>query len=228
MIHKKFKIFIIFCLFVFGQVSTENSGIIEKIEKKYQKALDIFSAMNQKPSDLQIRLMPQFFLQFNVSYSEIAKRLHQDVNVVTKEIKVLKRVKESWQKLDLLKNQLSTVYNFIKKHRLQYEVVVFHQSIQDNWNVLFQALAKGQDIVTLLESVGIEQKDVDGLKALVKQVEKDLRKIEIYEYRLHTDWIDTKLANYVLNIELTRLRNAILFHPLYKKTKLKLSSNYPR
>jgi hypothetical protein len=229
MMHKNLKICILFCLLGVGPaIFSTDSSIIEQIEQEFETTFNFFSYMQQQTLDVQINLMPRFFLKFNVPSQKIIKKLHKDIKIVSRKIKSLKRQKESFESLNLLKSKLSIVYNFIKKHRLQYDIVFFHQSIRDRWNVLFQAMTHGQDIALLLESVGIKQKNIDGLKQLIKQVEKDLQTIEIYEYRLHTDWIDTKLANYVLKIELIRLRNAIFFHPLYKRTKLKLSSSYPR
>ena len=107
-------------------------------------------------------------------------------------------------------------------------MVQFHQYVKNYYNVLFQALAQGKDVALFLNQFDIDDVNYESLREFAKMISKDLRTIETYEYRLHADWVDLKLANYVLKIELIRLRNAILFHPLYKKTKLKLSSTYPR
>lgn len=224
MIYKKLKILALFCLISQAIVSFDQSAF----EQKYQLMLVKFADLTNQNFDIQMHQAPLFFLQFHQSYQEIIKNLHHDIQAANKEIKNLKRQKKSNQELQLMHDQLKNLYNFIKKHRLQYEVVTFHEFIKNQWNSLFQAVAQGKDIVPLLKDFDIETVDYASLQELVKKVNKDLRKIETYEYRLHTDWIDTKLENYVLKIELTRLRNAILFHPLYKRTKLKLSSTYPR
>lgn len=227
MIYKKLQVFIIFCLLSF-QLLAENFFDVQQIEQQFQTSFNLFDNMRAQKQDVQFSLAPQFFLQFNLPYQKIIKNLHKSIKVVKQEIKILKRTKQSFKAFDALKNNLSQMYNFIKKHRLECDVVVFHQFIKDSYSLLFQAILQGQDIASFMHVIDIEQTGIEGLRLLLKKVEKDLQKIETFEYRLHTDWIDTKLANYVLKIELTRLRNAILFHPLYKRTKLKLSSNYPR
>lgn len=225
MVRKKLQIFTILCLIFHGAQANKQ---INALKHEHQTTLKHFSKINNAVKEIQISLAPQFFLQFNLSFKEIIKKLNNDIKVVAQEIKNLKRQKISSSSLIEFKSKLSSLRSFIKKYRLQYEIVLFHKSIKDRWNILFQELSTDKDISTLLCFVGIEQKGIEGLKLLLYQVEKDLHTIEIYDYRLHTDWIDTKLANYVLKIELIRLRNAILFHPLYKKTKLKLHSSYPR
>lgn len=197
-------------------------------EQKYQKTIEQFSDLTQQDTETQIHQTPFFFLHFHQSYQRIIKQLHHDIQTLNKEIKHLQRHKKQNQSLALLRDQLKKTYDFIKKHRLQYEVITFHEEIKNRWNILFQAVAQGKDIDQFLKNFNIENVDHESLRHLIKLVNKDLRQIETYEYRLHTDWIDTKLENYVLKIELIRLRNVILFHPLYKRTKLKLSSTYPR
>lgn len=224
MMYKKLHVLAILCLisqaaWPFFQVD---------FEQKYQKTVEQFSALVGQDAEIQMHQISPFFLNFHQPYQQIIKQLHHDIQVLNKEIKKLQRHKESVQSLVLLHDQLKKIYSFVKKHRLQYEVVTFHEVIKNRWNVLFQAVAQGKDIDQFLKDFNIEHIDYESLRHLVKIVNKDLRQIETYEYRLHTDWIDVKLANYVLKIELIRLRNAILFHPLYKKTKLKLSSSYPR
>jgi hypothetical protein len=225
MIRKKLQIFTILCLIFTGIQANDQ---LNSIEQGYQTTFSFFSKINKAAKDVQISLTPQFFLQFNLSFKEIIKKLNKDIKTVTQEIKTLKRQKIACPSLVAVKTKLSNIRSFLKKHRLQYEIVLFHKSIKDKWGILFKELSTDKDISTMLRDVEIEHEGVEGLKILLAKVEKDLRTVENYDYRLHTDWIDTKLANYVLKIELIRLRNAILFHPLYKKTKLKLHSSYPR
>lgn len=198
------------------------------LNQKYEKTIEQFSDVIAQDAETQKHQISSFFLNFNQSYQQVIKELHHDIQVLHKKIKNAQRHNESSQSFVLLHDQLKTMYAFIKKHRLPYEVVTFHEAVKNHWNILFQAIAQGKDIDQFLKNFNIEHIDYESLRHLVKMVNKDLRQIETYEYRLHTDWIDVKLANYVLKIELIRLRNAILFHPLYKRTKLKLSSTYPR
>ena len=224
MIHQKLKILAIFCLITQVMIAVEQVNF----EQKYQTTLEQFFDLTSQDLESQIHKTPAFLLQFHQTYKQVIKTLHQDIQLINQKIKNLKRQQESALELELLHNRLKNLYNFLKKHRLPYEVVTFHESVKHHWNLLFQAVAQGKDIVLFLKDFDIETVDHESLRQLAKMVSKDLRKIETYEYRLHADWIDIKLANYVLKIELTRLRNAILFHPLYKRTKLKLLSSYPR
>jgi hypothetical protein len=220
---KKFFKFAIFSLF-FGLALQADQAVFEQ----YQPIIADFKALSKKNRTVQNAEMQSFFLKIAQPYSVFTKQLHQDIDKVRKEIKACKRLKKSYTDQEALYKNLSSLYKFIKKYRLQYQIALFHQDVRAQWNSLFQAVEHGKDVEPLLSVAGIEQTGIDGLKNLIKLVEKDLKQVETYEYRLHTDWIDAKLANYVLKIELVRLRNAAIFHPLSKRTKLKLSSTYPR
>ncbi len=224
MIFKKLKIFTIFCL-MFSAIHSKDQF---DFEQKYQKNLEQFAKLTNSSSDEFMHQVPVFFAQFHISYQQIIKQLHQDIQTIHKEIKIAHKAKKSTASMQALHDQLKNLYNFIKKYRLQYEMIIFHETLKNYYQNLFQAIAQGQDVVPFLKDFDIQPVNYENLKYFAKRVTKDLRKIETYEYRLHADWVDIKLQNYVLKIELIRLRNAILFHPLYKKTKLKLSSSYPR
>lgn len=228
MISKKLYLFMILNFVGSVLMQATQQVLTSEILVTYQPMLDLFHELLTQNKSVQISMMPRFFLQLGMSYKPMIKQLHKDIDVVSKEIKKLKRNKNLYTTEFELKKQLSDLYKYLKKHRLQYEVALVHQAMHDRWDQLFDTVAQGQDISLLLPLPTVSEAGLDGLKILVKQVESDLKKIENYEYRLHTDWIDAKLANYVLKIELIRLRNAVLFHPLYKHTSLKLSSNYPR
>ncbi len=224
MIFKKLHFFIVFCL-VHRVIFSDDQV---NFEQKYQTVLQKFSDLTNQDLEIQIHQMPQFFLHVDRPYKQIIKSVHQDFQSLHKRIKHLRHQNKSTEVLQILHDQLKSFYKFIKKYRLQYEIVMFHDYVKNYWSVLFQAVAQGKDVALFMQNFDIAVIDYEGLRQFIKIVNKDLRKIEAYEYRLHTDWIDLKLANYVLKIEFIRLRNAILFHPSYKKTKLKLSSNYPR
>ena len=81
-------------------------------------------------------------------------------------------------------------------------------------------------VCTWLLSSSVSAQDGDGLEKLLKIIKKDQKRVDEYECLIHTDWIDLKLANYVLKIELIRVRNAAMFHPLLDGVKIK--TIYPR
>lgn len=205
------------------------AGIVEDITCKYDPVIQIFKELDQqKDIGSQSAVMSRFFLTISTPSDTFLKSLHKDISLLQKEIKKLKKQKKEFALVETEIKKLKNLVIFIKKHRLQHDVVIFHEMIHNRWQLLFQALVDKEDIASLLPSVGFNKIGQQALKEVVKKVEKDLRKIDEYEYRLHSDWIDLKLANYVLKIELIRLRNAALFHPLYKGCCVQLPSTYPR
>ena len=224
MILNKLYLLVFFC----GMIHEVQSAHHLNYEQKYESKLTQFFQVTQEESDDFMHQVPAFFLCFDESYKQVIKTLHHDIAVLAKEIKNASRQKNTVTVLQSQHDQLKQLYKFIKKYRFQYEMVQFHQYVKNYYNVLFQALAQGKDVALFLNQFDIDDVNYESLREFAKMISKDLRTIETYEYRLHADWVDLKLANYVLKIELIRLRNAILFHPLYKKTKLKLSSTYPR
>ncbi len=154
------------------------------------------------------------------------KRLKTDISHLKKLIKNKKKNQESVDKDSLFLDGLQELQNFLKKYQLQMEIIAFHSSVKKDWADLMHAVDKNEDILPKLSSKGISKPGVKGLKILINKMNKLLNLVEGYEYRLHADWIDLKLINYVLKIELIRLRNAAIFHPLYRGTPI--VTNYPR
>lgn len=226
----KYNFLLSFCLqwALFSSSLCLASRSIAEIAQEYQDVLSSFAMLDSSDSFNQGVLMHDFVLSLPSSVDSVRKKLGKDLSFLKKEIKKNKKNEEFSLESDLLYHHLSDLAKYLKRHRLQCDVALFHHSIKTQWKLLFDALLDGGDIEPLLSKVGIEQGGIEGLKSFVKKIEKDQRKIDSYEYRLHADWIDLKLANYVLKIELIRLRNAALFHPLYKGTSLKMTSSYPR
>ncbi len=229
MIHKKFYLFLLLGIFFSHSNNSEQEQLLE-IAAKHTSAVDMFKQMMMQNKSTQVFMAPQFFLQMDMPFYGKMKELRKDLKKIDKEIKFFKqnqKMKEL-QIAKVLKKDLSDVLRYIKRHKLQYDIAYMHQALYKRWQALFSAIAKEAEIKDLLVQAQIVETGFDGLRMLARLAEKDLKKVENYEYRLHSDWIDLKLANYVLKIELIRLRNAALFHPLYKHTNLKLSSSYPR
>lgn len=213
---------------LFGSSLCLASRSVEEIAQEYQEILHNFAMLDTADTHEQGTLMDSFFMSLPRPVVSLRKKLGKDVSFLKKEIKKNKKTENVSLESELLYYHLSDLAKYLKRHQLQYDVVLFHHSLKTRWKLLLDAVLDDRDIEPLLQEVGIEQSGLDGLKSFIKKIEKDQRKIDAYEYRLHTDWIDLKLANYVLKIELIRLRNAALFHPLYKGTTLKMSSSYPR
>jgi len=154
------------------------------------------------------------------------KQLNRDVAVLKKIMKYQRKNNENIDLEQSLVDSLSQLHKFLKKYRLQLEVVGRHAAIRAEWGDLFDLVDKGQDILPCLPGKGIEQSGRKGLKILVSRMERLLGEISSYEDRLHADWVDLKLTNYVFKIELIRLRNAAIFHPLYRG--MPIQTSYPR
>jgi hypothetical protein len=226
------KFFLIFFMMVLHLgVQGYQPLTVAEISVHYQPTLELFNELQAADSATKNIMIPQFFLQQHMQYQDVIEQIRHDLGRLRSEIKRLRTQNassEQKKQAQDLQKKLHKLYQFFRRHRLQYNAIVFEQEIIKKWRALFDAVAQGSDIEPLLSQAGITEAGRQGLKTLSKQIEQDLRKIEYYEYRLHADWIDAKLANYVAKIELIRLRNAALFHPLYKKTQLKLFSSYPR
>ena len=231
MIYKKnykFSFIFLWIALAWTPCYAKTERTVQEISQTYQKSLDMFSQLTKKDSNEQALAMHDLFLQLAVPSEVVLKNLRQDVRFLAKEMKRLKKTMQATGVVQNLHQQLSDLIKYIKKHRLQYDIIMFHKDVYHRWGVLFKAITDGNDKDQLLELVDKTQQNADGFKVLLKKIAKDQLKVDEYEYRLHSDWIDMKLANYVLKIELIRARNAVLFHPLYKGTKLQLPSNYPR
>lgn len=158
--------------------------------------------------------------------SKYLRKLEKDITKLRKTIRTKKKNQETIDKDSALFEKLETLYQFLKKYRLQIDIMTFHALIKKDWDDIMQAVDKGEDILPRLPSKGITKGGIKGLKIFINKINGALRKAEEYETRLHTDWIDLKLVNYVLKIELIRLRNAGIFHPMYRGTPIVTS--YPR
>ncbi len=230
MIHNKIYLLLSFCLFYGNSALSEYDQLLE-ISAKHAASLGLFKQILVQNKATQVFMTPQFFLQMDMPFYPKIKELQKDLKKTDKEIKILKKDKKYFKELQdakRFKKEMADLLKYIKKHKLQYDIAYMHQALYKRWAILFKAVAQEAEIKDLLLEAQITDSGFEGLRVLARLAEKDLKKIENYEYRLHSDWIDLKLANYVLKIELIRLRNAALFHPLYKHTSLKLSSSYPR
>lgn len=155
------------------------------------------------------------------------KVLKADINELKSDIKRKKKQNCCIDAESNLVQQLQEMYNFLNKYRLQLEVISYHEDLKNEWAQFTQAIDQGKDITTVAKLQQLGQGDIlKGLKFIVSQMQIALKKIDSYEYRLHADWVDLKLANYVLKIQTIRLRNAAIFHPLNKG--ISLHTNYPK
>ncbi|MBI2344811.1 hypothetical protein HYV10_01925 [Candidatus Dependentiae bacterium] len=213
---------IIFMSIHFYSKEVVGNSIIEEHQKTLSEYSKIKSA--QKLYD-HLALQDLFKIAAEID-NKYLKKLEKDISKFRRIIRAKRKNKEFVdQDLDAI-NRLRQLHDFLKKYRLQIDIVAFHSLVKKDWNDLMQAVDKGQDILLMLPSKGIVKQGVRGLKVFINKINQVLRKAEEYETRLHADWIDLKLINYVLKIELVRLRNAAIFHPVYRG--MPIVTSYPR
>jgi hypothetical protein len=236
-VFQKFYFKIIFILFIFGAFVCAQKPSVDEIQKKYQESLSLFLSMKQKKLLADGLSMNDLFLLINKPSDELIRQMRGDNAVLKKALKKLKRLQrrkkttdsvleKSIEELKKYYQDYVDMYSYIKKYDLNNDIAVFHQGLKQRWSTLWDCINQGEDIVLLLQDCGVDQANVTGLKELIVMVKQDQKKVSEYEDRLHTRWIDLKLANYVYKIELIRLRNAAYFHPLYNGMNIK--SVYPK
>jgi len=223
--NKKFIIFLLSWFFIALQAKSMHRSI-EDIQKYYQPTMSIFHDMKTKDLFKNYDLFHKLFLQINVPIHAYLKQLRIDCSFVKKMKKKENKEGNVIQGLDSFYVDLYDLQSYLKRHRLQLDVLEYHALLDQQWGDLLVLISDNQDILPNLSAKGIKQEGVKGLKSFIKKMEHVLRKIDEYEYRLHSDWTNLKLANYIVKIEIIRLRNAAIFHPLYKG--MSLVSSYPR
>ncbi len=207
-------------------VQTVCASTLSDFQTKYQNIVVQFQAIESQNSASSQQAIEHFLNSLYQTSDTFFKQLQKDLPVVKKLVKkAVKKNKHDTMASEFGKN-IEQLYRFLKKYRLQYDIICFHNKTRSTWNNLFKAVDELKDIAILLPEYGIDSTGLQGLKTLRYQMDTILRKADEYEYRLHADWIDLKLANYVLKIEIIRLRNGAIFHPLYKGMPVKTS--YPR
>lgn len=222
------SIFLIFLSFVqIGSALSAAKIAAQEISKKYKNSFELFISMQENYQLLDSNSMNCLFLQLDGSSDVLMKSLRSDRKILKKAVKKAKKNKLS--SLEALEQDFETIcdlYTYVKMYRLNNDVFFFHRQMYEKWGKFSSFVTRDEDILSLLSTLGIENQDADGLKKLLKIIKKDQKKVDEYEILVHTDWIDLKLANYVLKIELIRVRNAAMFHPLLDGVKIK--TIYPR
>lgn len=121
--------------------------------------------------------------------------------------------------------ELKSIDKFLKKHRVVWDALVVHASFYRLWQRAIDILDEKKDITDCFSVYGFSSTN-SGIRMFVSTIDKWVKKMELIEYRLHADWIDLKLANYVARIQTIRLRNAGIFHRLYQGVEF--PTTYPR
>jgi len=224
--QKKFLYF--FCLLSLFFVSQASSivRLSGDINLFHKDVLTSFDRVFMQGSSVDHETLQQFLILVHDRSENYLKQVRADLKILKKEIRFKRKKAESVDLERSLIASLEKLQKVLRKHRLQLDIIDYHALIRKQWGDLFAAVDAGQDILPMLSAKGIDLPGVKGLKALAHKIDRIKDKIEEYEYRLHTDWIDLKLANYVLRIEAIRLRNAAIFHPLYRGTSRQTA--YPR
>lgn len=224
--QKKFLYF--FCLISLFFASQAYSIVRPsgEIEQFHKDVLISFDRVFTQGVPVGHETLQNFLVLVHEHSENYLKQIHADLKDLKKEIRVKRKKAEGVDLERSLMRSLEGLQRFLRKHRLQLDIIDYHAFVKKQWADLFAAVDAGYDILPMLPAKGIDLPGIKGLKALAHKIDRIKDKIEEYEYRLHTDWIDLKLANYVLRIETIRLRNAAIFHPLYRGTSRQTA--YPR
>lgn len=203
-----------------AQSTTDLALIHSSVSKKFAEITD-------KPTLSGDQVLLDVLHAANAVSSDYLKLLQADIKQLKSDIKRKKKQRCCIDTEMNLAQQLQEMYDFLKKYRLQLEVISYHENFKNQWREFTQAIDQGNDITTVATLKELGQGDMlKGLKVIVNLMQTALKKIDSYEYRLHADWVDLKLANYVIKIQMIRLRNAAIFHPLNKG--ISLQTIYPK
>lgn len=198
-----------------GQALGAMSPKIEEIQDLYKQPLVFVESLQLEHARNDYKTLVALCSCFNLSFCDLSKQLRSDMRCVQRAIKCDKYDED----LRHLYNQLKELLSYVKRHKLIYEAIVFHNHVHDVYQVLFDMVDNNQDVIAYIdahrESFDLEDGD-DFLKEFVQDVKKASRTISKYEDYVHADYIDLKLQNYVYKIEFIKLRNAILFDKRYK------------
>lgn len=207
-----------FGIFYITLMSTYYGLAIEAVvSTKYQKPLQIYSNIQSVDTpDHSYELMIRLCIHFNISHKQLMKEMCADISYLKKELKVLSE-KDQEELLSLL-DQLRSLHTYVKNQKHNYEAILFHLDLKKRYKVFFDSIAEEQDIGSVLKEQSVQGQDI--IK-FVEDINMAHRRIEKFEDLIHADDVDVKLANYVFKIELIKLRNAILFHDVYKELKKK-------
>ena len=223
---QKVLVYSLFFTICISSVCGCNVSAIQKIQDRYACSLPLFFEMQKNSLLGDWSSMHKLFLGFDMSSHDILKQIRLDQKTLRKQIRLAKKYKDS--KSTMLQKDLQNLgdlYRYIKKYKLNNDVLRCHNKLHEKYDIFCEYITYGKDIMELLPEIGINNIDVDGLRAMIEIVAADQKKIDEYEDWLHADWVDLKLANYVYKIELIRVRNAAMFHPLL--SEVKFESSYP-
>lgn len=210
--------------FAFDLWSTETE--VQKIQNFHEKPLTLFCDVALAPHDINHEKTELFLTCLHQTDHDYVKRLQQDIKQLKKIIKQNRKQRIAINREKCLIKSLEEIQKIVRKYQLQFSMIQYHAKIKSEWAEFFAVVDQGQDITGLLSKKGIMSQGKKGLKILAARINRIKDKIEEYEYRLHADWVNLKLKNYVLRIECIRLRNAAIFHPLYRGRQLE--TIYPR
>lgn len=190
----------------------------DEVQAKYQSALELFQTIQDQEKTKDHKSLVQLFSLLEKPSALLIKQMRQDVQRIKKALK-----KDASKKLQDLRDQLQRLSCFIKKHKINYDAIVFHNSITKLYQLLFEKVDNNEDVVAFIaenkDMLDLKSDDNRFLHTFIYALKQASNKVSQYEDYLHGDDVDLKLQNYVLKIELVKLRNTILFDKRYKLQK---------
>lgn len=158
-------------------------------------------------------VMSSIFASTDLSVDKLLSAIRVDLIRCRRYMRV--NDKKSEEQLQVVP-ELRSFLQYIKTHKHCYNAMQLHAEVQQRYALAFDNPRIVQCIHTTPELYGISKKLKQKCKAYFNQVVKDLAKIDKFEDYLHADHSELKARNYVLKIELIKLRNSIYHDNIYK------------
>jgi hypothetical protein len=111
--------------------------------------------------------------------------------------------------------KLQELYKYIDVIKICYDVLQFHKQLKENYYYAWGNLHIVHDIQKAPHLYGLEH-NKHKYKTYVKQINKAIKKLDLFEKILDDNYQRVKAQNYVYRIELIKIRNHIYHHARYK------------
>jgi len=202
------KKFLVICLFSFV-LHAQNQPEIH-----CDGALQKFVAADYH--DTNHDLMHEMYASLNVGYKKMVSMINADIIRCRRYINRHLHGDVAVEQYHLLIEQMRSMVRYVKQHKHCWDAFHVHNDIRQRYVGAFNNPKIVQSVNADPKLYGVSERCKHKSKAYFNQVLIDLSRISKLEDYLHGDYSILKAQNYVLKIELIRVRNAIYHNNLYK------------
>lgn len=202
------KKFLVVCLFSFV-LHAQNQPEIH-----CDRALQEF--LSNDRDDTSHDLMHAMYASLNVGYKKMVSTINADIIRCRRYIKRHLHGDVAVEQYHLLIEQMRSMVRYVKQHKHCWDAFHIHNDIRQRYVAAFNNPKIVQSVNADPKLYGVSEQCKHKSKAYFNQVIMDLSRISKLEDYLHGDYSILKAQNYVLKIELIRVRNAIYHNNLYK------------